>query len=78
MKTVVCTKCGEELLFANDSGKEEIVTFKTQCPCGHVNVETFLGYPKLAGNERYYFEFVDENKIMCKPRVTYKKVIKNG
>jgi len=68
MKSVVCIKCGEELLHAADSGGEKIVNFRVECICGQTTIESFLGYPKLAGNDKYYFEFVDEDKVVCRPR----------
>jgi hypothetical protein len=67
MDAVVCDKCGEELLHASDSG-EKIVNFRVECICGHTTTKAFLGYPKLAGNEKYYFEFVDEDKVICRLR----------
>jgi len=75
LSVITCSKCQEELLYAIDSGGEEIVSFKVQCVCGKEIIETFIGYPKLSGNDKYYFEFIDENKIMCKPRVFYKRKI---
>lgn len=68
MRQILCTKCKEELLLADDSGNDSIVRFSAECPCGTVSTEVFLGYPKLAGNDKYYFEFVDEFKVVCRPR----------
>jgi hypothetical protein len=68
LKVIKCSKCSEELCIAEDSGKEEVVQFKVECPCGKENVELFLGYPKLCGIDKYYFEFVDQYKIVCKER----------
>jgi len=76
MKIIVCQSCKEELLYADNGGKEEIVKFQTVCPCGKVNTDSFIGYPKLTGNDKYYFEFVDEAKIVCKPRISYKRSTK--
>lgn len=73
MKSIICNKCGKELLFADDSGKEEIVEFVAVCVCGNENSEQFFGYPKLCGNDEFYFEFIDLAKVQCKRRVTYKK-----
>lgn len=68
METVVCNKCGVELLYATDSGGGKVVSFRVECICGHTNTSLFDGYPKLAGNDKFYFEFVDEDKVVCRPR----------
>ena len=73
MRSITCGKCNKDLLFADDSGKDELVEFRAVCPCGHENVEHFLGYPKLCGNDEFYFEFIDLAKVQCKHRITYKK-----
>lgn len=71
-KTISCFKCGEQLCYAADSG-EKFTTINVVCVCGQVNKESFLGFPKLAGTDKYYFEFVDENKIVCKLRNNNRK-----
>lgn len=66
---IVCDKCNRKLCWAADGSKpEKVVKFYVVCPCGHTISNTFLGYPKLAGTDEYSFEFVDEFKIVCKPR----------
>ena len=62
---VKCDSCDEELLFAKDSGTLEVVQFKIECVCGHENTRIFDGYPKLAGLDKYYFEFTDQYKVRC-------------
>ncbi len=74
MQIIKCEKCSRELFYADNGIKEEIVNFRYECVCGTENVHQFIGYPKLAGNDDFYFEFVDEDKILCKPRIKYKKV----
>lgn len=73
MKTVTCSKCGEGLLNADHSYKEEIVQFTIKCVCGKDNVELFEGYPRLMGIDKYYFEFIDEFKVKCEFRHRNKK-----
>lgn len=66
---IICDKCKKELLFAKDADNgTSIVKLEVFCVCGHNNIETFLGFPKLAGNDKYYFEFVDEQKIKIRQR----------
>jgi hypothetical protein len=68
MKSVSCNNCQSELCFAQDTSEDKVVKLKIVCPCGYETTEMFLGYPRLAGNDKYYFEFVDEFKIACKLR----------
>lgn len=61
---VICEKCGEELCFAKDGAElAQTVRLQIVCVCGETNTEIFMGFPKLAGNSKYYFEFLDEKKI---------------
>lgn len=62
MKVITCSNCKEELCVASDSGTDEVIQFKIECVCKKENVELFLGYPKLCGVDKYYFEFVDQYK----------------
>jgi hypothetical protein len=63
-----CEKCKEKLCNTADSGGDDIVQFTIICVCGHKNRTEFVGYPKLAGVDLYYFEFTDEFQITCKRR----------
>lgn len=62
---IVCDNCGEELLHAKDSNTDKLVQFTAICVCGHKNVRLFNGYPKLAGVDKYYFDFTDEYEVRC-------------
>lgn len=66
---IVCESCGEELCFAKDNDNaSKTVRINVVCVCGHNNLEIFMGFPKLAGNAKYYFEFIDEEKIKINRR----------
>jgi hypothetical protein len=67
-KTITCEKCSRELCYGADSAEDRLVNFYVICPCSHENMETFFGYPRLAGTDTYYFDFIDEFKIICKER----------
>ena len=68
MQLFSCEKCQEELCVAVDSGGDSIIPFTIVCVCGHKNKAEFIGYPKLGGVDKYYFEFTDEFQITCKKR----------
>jgi formylmethanofuran dehydrogenase subunit E len=63
--SIVCERCGEVLLFAEDSNTDKLVQFTAKCVCGNKNVKLFNGYPRLAGVDKYYFEFTDEYEVQC-------------
>lgn len=63
--SVRCDTCDEELLYAKDSNTNELVQFTIECVCGKKNIRLYDGYPKLAGVDKYYFEFVDQYAVKC-------------
>lgn len=64
-----CSKCKAHMAYGNDSDEDgDFVKFSVKCICGHTNIFSFLGYPKLFGTPDIYFEFTDEFEITCKKR----------
>lgn len=68
MDSIKCEKCGEELCLAQDGGGDKTQIIKIVCVCKHKNSKTFVGFPKLGGVDKYYFDFTDEDEITCKKR----------
>lgn len=68
MELIQCKKCNKKLCYAADSETDVIQTLKITCVCKELNTKAFLGYPKLSGTEECYFEFVDEDHIVCRDR----------
>lgn len=69
-----CNNCSEEMVDAEDNASEEstdVVKINITCVCGHVNQYSSLGYPRLAGVDKYYFEFTDEFSIECRERKAF-------
>lgn len=68
MPLVVCEKCNNELCAIVDSADDEVGTFRVKCTCGKINYVDYIGPLRIASNETFYFEFVDEDMVQCKYR----------
>lgn len=68
MREILCKSCGQEIIHGIETGGEDIFRLHIICVCGKKNIESFLGSPKLSGTKDYFFEFVDDNTVICKKR----------
>ena len=64
MGELICESCGEVMALAQDT-EGDLTVIKITCVCGRVNSYDFIGYPQLYGTDKYYFNFIDEDKLEC-------------
>jgi len=68
MPLVVCEQCNNELCAIADNAEGEVNSFRVKCTCNKINFVDYIGTLKIASNDQFYFEFVDEDMIECKYR----------
>lgn len=67
MMELKCEKCQEYLCLGRDTDGP-LTQFHVVCICGSRTKFNFIGYPRLCANDKYYFNFTDEDEITCQKR----------